>query len=51
MNTNVILHVQLTEAFVSKVHIVPRGCTANIYVLVVGITAIHRVSFIIVLSH
>ena len=32
MNTNVILHVQLTEAFVSKVLIVPGGCTANIYI-------------------
>ena len=48
MNINVILHVQLTEAFVSKVHIVAGVCTANI--LFIGIIAIYYVSFIIVFS-
>ena len=32
MNINVILHIQLTEVFVGKVHIVPVGCTANTYI-------------------
>ena len=32
MNTNDILHVQIAEAFVNKVHIVSGGCTANTYI-------------------
>ena len=35
----IILHVQLTKAFVSKVHIVPGGVALLIHIMVVGIIA------------